>query len=171
MGDEARTFAELDAGSNRAAHRLMGEGVRPGDRVVWWGPSVLDALELGYGISKAGATLSPINPHFTEPEAVAALETLAPRLVVAHPDVADAAHAATDPLGVPIVVMHDGWTEGAAASSPPRVGDGEDPSVVFLTIRVHRRVEGRHDLAPGRVATRGRSATARTARRNAAARS
>jgi acyl-CoA synthetase (AMP-forming)/AMP-acid ligase II len=64
---------------------------------------------------------------------VAALETLAPRLVVAHPDVADAAHAATEPLGVPIVFMHEGWTAGAAASSPPRVGDSEDPSVVFLT--------------------------------------
>ena len=133
MGDDARTFAELDAGSNRAAHRLTGEGVRPGDRVVWWGPSALDALELGYGISKAGATLSPVNPHFTEPEAVAALETLTPRLVVAHPDSADAAHAAADPLGVPLLVMHEGWTEGAASSSPPRVGDSEDPSVVFLT--------------------------------------
>src|SRR5262249_53486766 len=115
MGDEARTFAELDAGSNRAAHRLMGEGVEPGDRVGWWGPSALDALELGYGISKAGATLSPVNPHFTEPEAVAALETLAPRLVVAHPDVADAAHGASDPLGVPVLVMHDDWTAGAVA--------------------------------------------------------
>jgi acyl-CoA synthetase (AMP-forming)/AMP-acid ligase II len=133
MGDEARTFAELDAGSNRAAHRLMGEGVQPGDRVAWWGPSALDALELGYGISKAGATLSPVNPHFTEPEAVAALETLAPRLVVAHPDVADAAHAAADPLGVPILVMHHGWADGAATASPPRVGTSEDPSVVFLT--------------------------------------
>jgi acyl-CoA synthetase (AMP-forming)/AMP-acid ligase II len=97
MGDDARTFAELDAGANRAAHRLAGEGVRPGDRVVWWGPSALDALELGYGISKAGATLAPVNPNFTEPEAIAALETLAPRLVVAHPDAADAAHAAADP--------------------------------------------------------------------------
>ena len=127
---------------------------------------MLDALELGYGISKAGATLSPVNPHFSEPEAVAALQTLAPRLVVAHPDVDDAAYAATDPLGVPILVMHDGWTEGAAASSPAAASaTARTPSVVFLTSRVHRRVEGRHDLAPGRVATRRRSTTARTARR------
>jgi len=107
--------------------------VRPGDRVGWWGPSALDALELGYGISKAGATLSPVNPNFTEPEAIAALETLAPRLIVAHPDAADAAHAAADQTGIPLLVMRAGWADGAAATSPPRVGDSEDPSVVFLT--------------------------------------
>ena len=70
LGDDARTFAALDAGANRAAHRLVAEGVAPLDRVVWWGPTALDALELGYGICKAGAVLAPINPNFSEPEAV-----------------------------------------------------------------------------------------------------
>ena len=149
----------------------MGEGVRPGDRVVWWGPSALDALELGYGISKAGATLSPVNPHFTEPEAVAALETLAPRLVVAHPDVADAAHAATDPLGVPIARDARRLDGGRGRVEPAARRRRRGPERRVPDLRVHRRVEGRHDLAPGRVATRGRSATARTARRNAAVRS
>ena len=50
----------VTAGANRAAHRLIAEGVTPRDRVVWWGPTVLDALELAYGISKAGGTLAPI---------------------------------------------------------------------------------------------------------------
>ena len=86
LGDDTRTFAELDAGANRAAHRLAAEGVAPLDRVVWWGPTALDALELGYGASKAGAVLAPVNPNFTEPEAIEALETLTPRLVVTHPD-------------------------------------------------------------------------------------
>ena len=73
LGDDVRTFAQLDAGANRAAHRLIAEGVAPRDRVVWWGPTVLDALELGYGISKAGGTLAPINPNFSEAEALDAL--------------------------------------------------------------------------------------------------
>ena len=69
LGDDIRTFAQLDTGANRAAHRLIAEGVAPGDRVVWWGPTVLDALELAYGISKSGGTLAPINPNFSETEA------------------------------------------------------------------------------------------------------
>ena len=118
LGDDARTFAELDAGANRAAHRLTAEGIAPHDRVVWWGPTALDALELGYGISKAGAVLAPINPNFTEPEAVSALETLKPRLVVAHPDSEGAARAAAEPLGLPILVTHDGWHAGASSIAP-----------------------------------------------------
>jgi len=133
LGDDTRTFAELDTGANQVTHRLIGEGVEPLDRVVWWGPTALEALSLGYGISKLGATLAPINPNFTEPEAASALETLRPRVVVAHPDAEGAAHTAADPLGVPVVIMKDGWLDGASAVVPPRVGTSEDPCVIFLT--------------------------------------
>jgi fatty-acyl-CoA synthase len=133
LGDDARTFGQLDAGANRAAHRLMAEGVAPRDRVVWWGPTVLDALELGYGISKAGATLAPINPNFGEAEALDALQTLQPRLVVVHPDVEDVARALAGPLGVPLVVTTPGWHASASTSAPPRVGTSEDISNIFLT--------------------------------------
>jgi len=133
LGDDVRTFGALDAGANRAAHRLIAEGVAPLDRVVWWGPTALDALELGYGVTKAGATLAPINPNFTEPEAVSALETLRPRLVVAHPDVADVARAVAAPLGLPVIATDPGWNAGPTAIAPPRVGTSEDVSNIFLT--------------------------------------
>jgi acyl-CoA synthetase (AMP-forming)/AMP-acid ligase II len=133
LGDDARTFAELDAGANRAAHRLIAEGVAPRDRVVWWGPTVLDALELGYGISKAGGTLAPINPNFSEAEATDALQTLTPRLVVVHPDVEDVARAVAEPLDLPIMVTTPGWHASASTTAPPRVGDSEDISNIFLT--------------------------------------
>ncbi len=118
LGDDARTFAQLDAGANRAAHRLIAEGVEPRDRVVWWGPTVLDALELAYGISKAGGTLAPINPNFSEAESIDALQTLRPRLVVVHPEVEDLARAVAEPLGLPVTVMADGWH--AVGRRPPR---------------------------------------------------
>jgi acyl-CoA synthetase (AMP-forming)/AMP-acid ligase II len=133
LGDDARTFAELDAGANRAAHRLVAEGVAPRDRVVWWGPTVLDALELGYGISKAGGTLAPINPNFSDAEATDALQTLKPRLVVVHPDVEDIARAVAEPLDLPILVTTPGWHASASTVAPPRVGDSEDISNIFLT--------------------------------------
>jgi fatty-acyl-CoA synthase len=133
LGDDVRTFAELDAGANRAAHRLIAEGVAPRDRVVWWGPTVLDALELGYGISKAGGTLAPINPNFSELEATDALQTLKPRLVVVHPDVEDVARAVAEPLDLPILVTAPGWHSSGSTTAPPRVGDSEDISNIFLT--------------------------------------
>ena len=133
LGDDARTFGELDAGANRAAHRLIAEGVAPRDRVVWWGPTVLDALELAYGISKAGGTLAPINPNFSEAEATDALQTLKPRLVVVHPDVEDVARAVAEPLGLQVMVTTPDWHASASTTAPPRVGDSEDISNIFLT--------------------------------------
>ena len=133
LGDDVRTFAQLDAGANRAAHRLAVEGVAPGDRVVWWGPTVLDALELAYGISKAGGTLAPINPNFSETEAADALQTVKPRLVVVDPGVEDVARAVAAPLGLPVMVTAPGWHASASASAPPRVGTSEDISNIFLT--------------------------------------
>jgi fatty-acyl-CoA synthase len=133
LGEDVRTFGQLEAGANRAAHRLIAEGVQPRDRVVWWGPTVLDALDLGYGISKAGATQAPINPNFSEAEATDALRTLRPRLVVAHPDVEDIARAVATSLDLPVMTTHPGWHDGASATAPPRVGDSEDISNIFLT--------------------------------------
>ena len=133
LGDDARTFGQLDAGANRAAHRLIAEGIEPRDRVVWWGPTVLDALELAYGVSKAGATLAPINPNFSESEATDALRTLKPRLVVVHRDVEDVARAVAEPLNVPVTVMTPEWHASASTSAPPRVGSSEDISNIFLT--------------------------------------
>ena len=133
LGDDERTFAQLDAGSNRAAHRLAGDGVAHLDRVVWWGPTDLAALELAYGVSKLGAALAPINPGFTEAEAVTAMEYLRPRVVVAHPSYGDIARAVVEPLGLPVLTTTSDWLDGAASTSLSRVGNSEDPCAIFLT--------------------------------------
>jgi fatty-acyl-CoA synthase len=133
LGHEARTFGELDAGATRAAHRLAAAGVTVGDRVTWWGPTAFDTLEVGYGTSKVGAAIAPINPHFTEPEAAAALEVLHPRVVVAHPQYEDVARAVSEPMGLDVVVTAPGWSDEASTDPLPRVGTSEDASNVFLT--------------------------------------
>jgi acyl-CoA synthetase (AMP-forming)/AMP-acid ligase II len=133
LGDEQRTFADLDAGSNRAAHRLAAEGVAPLDRVVWWGPTDLAALDVCYGVTKLGAALAPINPGFTEGEATTAVEYLRPRIVVAHPSYEVPARSIADALGLRVVVTSPGWLDGASNTPLPRVGSAEDPSAIFLT--------------------------------------
>jgi len=133
LGEERRTFGELDERANRAAHRLATEGVAHRDRVVWWGPTDLAALEVCYGVTRAGGALAPVNPAFGEQEAAAALTELRPRLVVAHPDCEDAARAVATPLGLGVVVTGPDWLQGAATTVLPRVGDAEDTCTVFLT--------------------------------------
>ena len=112
LGDEQRTFAQLDAGSNRAAHRLAAEGVVPLDRVVWWGPTVLDALDVCYGVTKLGAALAPINPGFTEGEATTAIEYLRPRVVGRPSDLRGTGARDRHPLGLPVVVTSSDWLDG-----------------------------------------------------------
>ncbi|MEX1007748.1 MAG: class I adenylate-forming enzyme family protein [Acidimicrobiia bacterium] len=133
LGDDQRTLAELSSGSNRAAHRLAGEGVAPLDRVVWWGPTDLAALELCYGVTKLGAALAPINPGFTETEATSAIEYLRPRIVVAHPTYEDLARSIAGPLGLDVVTTTVDWLQGAATTPLPRVGNTEDACAIFLT--------------------------------------
>jgi amino acid adenylation domain-containing protein len=62
MQGRALSYEELDRASNRLAHTLVAEGVRPGDRV---GVFMHKSLELGvalYGILKAGAAFVPLDP-------------------------------------------------------------------------------------------------------------
>jgi fatty-acyl-CoA synthase len=133
LGDEARTFSELDTGATRAAHRLAAAGVGIADRVTWWGPTAFETLEVGYGTSKLGAAIAPINPNFPEPEAASALGVLHPRVVAAHPAHEDVARAVAEPLGIDVLVTSPGWSDGASLAAPPRVGTSEDASNVFLT--------------------------------------
>lgn len=133
LGDERRTFGELHRRANRAAHRLAAAGVAHRDRVVWWGPTDLAALEVCYGVTRAGGALAPVNPAFGEQEAAAALVELDPRLVVAHPTCADMARAVATPLGIGVLATDADWLQGASDTAPPRVGDAEDPCTIFLT--------------------------------------
>ena len=133
LGDDRRTFGELDVRANQAAHRLEAAGVRHRDRVVWWGPTDLAALDVCYGVTRLGAALAPVNPEFGESEATTALTELRPRLVVVHPTCADLARAVTGPLGLPVVVTGDDWLAGSASTPLPRRGDAEDPCTIFLT--------------------------------------
>ena len=110
------------------------EGVAPLDRVVWWGPTDLAALDVCYGVTKLGAALAPINPGFTEGEAATAHRVPA----------AARRGRASELRGAGAI---DRRLRSACPSSSPRrvarrrvaarhcrrVGDSEDPSAIFLT--------------------------------------
>lgn len=141
LGDESRTFAELQQRANRTSNALVGLGVARGDRVAWWSDIDLRGVDLYFGCGRLGAAFAPLNPAFGTDEAASVIAYLRPRLLVVG-----AAHAeAAAGFGVPLAVS--GWAGGAcpgtdfdasvARSSPaepsaPRP-DEHDIATIFLT--------------------------------------
>ena len=68
FGDETMNFAELDAGSNRAAQALLTEGVSKGDRVAYLGKNHHLYFEAFMGAAKVGAVMTPVNWRLAPPE-------------------------------------------------------------------------------------------------------
>src|SRR5215510_8238484 len=56
------TYAQLEALSNRMAHALIEQGVRPGDRVAIFSPKSPGSLIAIHGILKAGGVYVPLDP-------------------------------------------------------------------------------------------------------------
>ena len=78
LGDDAITFAELDAASNRIANHLAAAGLAPGARLAWQGETSLDALALFAGAAKAGVIFMPVSPRFSEAETAQVLALARP---------------------------------------------------------------------------------------------
>ncbi len=60
-GDDAMTYAELDAATNRVAHHLLARGVRREERVAVAADRSLEAIVAFVGILKAGGAFVPID--------------------------------------------------------------------------------------------------------------
>ena len=62
-GEERLSWREIDEQSNRLAHALIRLGVARGDRVLVYLDNSLQSCLAVFGILKAGAVFSPINPQ------------------------------------------------------------------------------------------------------------
>ncbi|MYX97650.1 AMP-binding protein, partial [Streptomyces sp. SID486] len=63
-GTEELTYRELDARANRAAHRLIAEGVRAGSRVALLQERSVDAVVSTLAVVKAGAVYVPLDTRY-----------------------------------------------------------------------------------------------------------
>lgn len=77
----------LDERVDRVVGWLWAAGVRPGDRVSVLLPPDYQHVELLFAAIRMGAVLVPQNPRLTAAELGARLDVVAPRLVVAAPEV------------------------------------------------------------------------------------
>lgn len=93
-GDRVLTYAELAAAAERAAQRLRGAGVDPGDRVAIRLGNRLEHVIAIHGATWAGAVLVEIHPKLAPAEVPDLLQASKARLLVA---------ADGDPVASPVV--------------------------------------------------------------------
>lgn len=139
-GDERLSYARLDAASNQLAHALIAAGVARGDRVAVYMDNSVEAAISIFGILKAGAVFSVINPTTKAEKLAYMLRDERPAALITSNDTlrvrvaAEALPAAPVPLvlwvgGVPGIaappaVRFESWERALAGVSDaaPRVG-------------------------------------------------
>jgi fatty-acyl-CoA synthase len=135
LGDDALTFGELDAASNRVANALAGHGVARGDRVAWWGDTALEALPVFGGVAKLAAVFMPVNARLSAAEAAPVVEYAQPRLLLSGASHRDEGHALAEQLSVDHLDAAARERLASAASSAQRTEgpDERDTHVIFFT--------------------------------------
>jgi acyl-CoA synthetase (AMP-forming)/AMP-acid ligase II len=84
-----RTYAELDARSQRLAHGLLALGCARGDRVGVWLGNSLEYIDIYIACAKAGLVVVPVNGRFTPAEADHVLGDADVRLLVYCSEIAE----------------------------------------------------------------------------------
>ncbi|WP_420127865.1 non-ribosomal peptide synthase/polyketide synthase [Longimicrobium sp.] len=84
-GDQALSYAELNARANRLAGRLIERGVRSGDRVAIAMPRSLELVVAELAVLKAGAAYVPVDPSVPAERTAFMLADSGARIVLALP--------------------------------------------------------------------------------------
>ena len=129
-----RSWAALDATSNRVASALIASGVKPRDHVGYYGKNSARYFETLFGASKAGAAIAPLNWRLAPAELAQVIDDAQCILIFGDKDLRDSLQAAARLAARPVqVVEFDPATmEDAGFDQWLARGDGGDPQV-----RVH----------------------------------
>lgn len=133
------SWGQLDAVVNDEAVRLIGHGLRPGQRVLLRMPTSAAFCGSLFGILRAGGVAVPVGTGATDRELDRSLEGCGASLLIAAPDDVSAEAAAArigaarlDPARLdPALADAAGPAPGAMASSSP--AGGEDLAVLAFT--------------------------------------
>ena len=113
------TYAELDAQADRIAGFLVGQGVRPGDRVGVILPKGARAITAFLGIMKARAAYVPADYSAPAARNAAILSDCHVRAVFLSPANADILKVWPQAVPAPVVVFVDGIPDAAQSSVRP----------------------------------------------------
>lgn len=82
QGDATLTYAEVDEKSRRFGSALRARGLEPGDKVAVQLPNLPEFVYAYFGIVRAGLTMVPLNPLFTEREMAYHLDDSDSRMLI-----------------------------------------------------------------------------------------
>ncbi|HZQ48956.1 MAG TPA: non-ribosomal peptide synthetase [Candidatus Dormibacteraeota bacterium] len=117
-GDGRLTYADLDARSNRLAHRLVSLRVARGDLVAVCIERSADLVITLLGILKAGAVYVPLDPTYPRLRLTGMLEDSGARILITRPGAV--AELSPLPRGIRVLDIGDAMA-GAANPGPPNV--------------------------------------------------
>ena len=129
MGDRELTYADLEWESRWWAHRLLAEGVRPGDVVGVCVPRSADTIVAVLAVARTGAVLLPLDATYPTARLTQVTEDAAPRLILARGAGVSAMTASCD---LPVLEMGRVGSE-EPGPLPSRAPAAEEPVYVIHT--------------------------------------
>ena len=139
LGDELRTYADLDDHARRGAHALHRAGARRGDRVAVMVPNSFEFFEALHSCGRLGAIAVPINIHFKADEAGWIVGDSGATAVVVARDLRPALAGVSD---VPRLVAEDGWPTASGEVEPAEVIGDAWPTTMAYTSGTTGRPKG-----------------------------
>src|ERR1700722_374636 len=127
---ETLSYAALNARANRLAHRLIEQGVQPGERVATFLDRSVELIVGQLAILKAGAAYVPLDPHAPALRHAWIMEDCAARLLITG-----AATQMPFTPDAPVLRLEvDGQSEAERnATNPEPRGGGLRPAYVMYT--------------------------------------
>lgn len=123
------SFAELDSRSSRVASALLGEGVRPCDRVAVLSKNGPEFFEIVFGCAKIGAIVAGLNWRLAPPEISAIVADATPALIFVGEsergllDLDDATRSGVRRV-FGLGSEYNEWSAAGSASDPGHGGSG-----------------------------------------------
>ena len=139
------TFADVEDGTHRVAHVLLGQGLAAGDRIASWTDISLHSFDVFFAAARLGAAFAPLNPALSFSEARDVIAYLHPRLLLTDAAHLEQAAQIARELDIPLVVTGATGNAGAGLdldAELARASRGsldrpeptpDQPHVIFLT--------------------------------------
>ena len=136
------SYAELDRAADRLAAGLAHNGVQRGDRVAILLPNALEAVIAIYGIFRAGAAISPLNPTVKARKLAYVLDDSGARALICDDERVETAREAAERAAGDVHVFSERRVGADGRGGPAQAALGR-PRRGHLHLGLDRGAEGR----------------------------
>jgi long-chain acyl-CoA synthetase len=134
------TFAALDAHANQVAHWLLQSGVKPGERIAYFGRNSADFYLALFGAAKTRACFTPLNWRLSAPEIAELILDAGIRMAIVEADMTGLWSQSLERAGVEVaalVISPEATLEAQMAAFPDTAPQGfiseEDAAIQLYT--------------------------------------